>query len=153
VSFFSIFLWIKNQNICIKGVTMDLEVRFEGNKKINAYYKGHVIKTDQSEKAGGDNTAPAPFDIFLASIGTCAGIYIKSFCDRRDIPTDGIRIIQTAEYDRESGLPVNISLDIKLPADFPEKYKSAVINAADLCKVKKTLVSPPEFKVFTSPAG
>ncbi len=129
---------------------MNLEVRFEGNKKINAYYKGHVIKTDQSVKAGGDDSASAPFDLFLASIGTCAGIYVKSFCDRRDIPTDGIRIIQSAEYDEKTGLPVNISLDIQLPARFPEKYKSAVINAADLCKVKKTLASPPQFKVFTS---
>ena len=88
---------------------MNLEVRFEGNKKINAYYKGHVIKTDQSVKAGGDDSASAPFDLFLASIGTCAGIYVKSFCDRRDIPTDGIRIIQSAEYDEKTGLPVNIT--------------------------------------------
>ncbi len=129
---------------------MDLEVRFEGNKKINAYYKGHVIETDQPVKAGGDDTASAPFDVFLASIGTCAGIYVKSFCDKRDISTDGIRIIQSAEYDKQSGLPVNISLDIQLPEDFPEKYKQAVINAADLCKVKKTLASPPAFRIFTS---
>ncbi len=132
---------------------MDLEVRFEGNKKINAYYNGHVIRTDQPVKAGGDDTAPAPFDIFLASIGTCAGIYVKSFCDRREIPTDGIRIIQSAEYNRETGLPVNIKLEIQLPRDFPEKYKAAVINAADLCKVKKTLAAPPEFEVFTSEAA
>ena len=129
---------------------MDLEVRFEGNKKINAYYKGHVIRTDQSLKAGGDDTASAPFDLFLASIGTCAGIYVKSFCDKRDIPTDGIRIIQSAEYDKQTGLPVNISLDIQLPGNFPEKYRQAVINAADLCKVKKTLASPPEFRIATS---
>ena len=126
---------------------MDLEVRLEGNKKVNAYYRGHVIKTDQPVKAGGEDSAPAPFDIFLASIGTCAGIYVKSFCDKRDIPAEGIRIIQTAEYDDNTGLPVNISIEIRLPAGFPEKYRAAVINSADLCKVKKTLASPPEFRV------
>ncbi len=126
---------------------MELEVRLEGKKKVNAYYRGHVIKTDQPVKAGGENSAPAPFDIFLASIGTCAGIYVKSFCDKRDIPTEGIRIIQTAEYDDNTGLPVNISIEIRLPAGFPEKYRAAVINSADLCKVKKTLASPPEFRL------
>ncbi len=131
---------------------MNLEVRFEGNKKVNAYYKGHIIRTDQSVHEGGEDSSPAPFDLFLASIGTCAGIYVKSFCDRREIPTDGIRIIQSAEYDKQSGLPVNISLDVQLPEGFPEKYKAAVINAADLCKVKKTLAAPPAFKVFTSKA-
>jgi len=131
---------------------MDLEVRLEGNKKVTAYYKGHTIKTDQPEKAGGDNSAPAPYDLFLASIGTCAGIYVKSFCDQRNIPTDGITIVQSVEYNRETRLPGKISLDIKLPVDFPEKYRSAVINAADLCAVKKTLVTPPDFEVKTTAA-
>lgn len=129
---------------------MDLEVRLEGNKKITAYYKGHIIRTDQPEKAGGDNSAPAPFDLFLASLGTCAGIYVKSFCDQRNIPSEDITIIQSVEYNRETRLPGKISLNIKLPADFPEKYKSAVMNAADLCAVKKTMVSPPEFEIKTS---
>ena len=100
--------------------------------------------------AGGGNTAPAPFDLFLASIGTCAGIYVKSFCDNRKIPTDNIKIIQKTEFNKETGLPVNITLEIKLPADFPEKYKSSVINVAELCKVKKSIANPPAFQVITS---
>jgi ribosomal protein S12 methylthiotransferase accessory factor len=101
--------------------------------------------------SGGQNSAPSPFELFLASIGTCTGIYVKSFCDNRKIPTDNIKIIQNAEYDEETGLPVNIKLDIKLPPDFPDKYKEAVISVAELCKVKKAMASPPAFEVFTSP--
>jgi ribosomal protein S12 methylthiotransferase accessory factor len=37
-----------------------------------------------------------------------------------------------------------------LPADFPEQYKEAVIKAANLCKVKKTIANPPQFDVVTS---
>src|SRR5450759_4360194 len=116
-----------------------MEITFDGVKVVTAHTHGHSIRTDQPLENGGENTASAPFDLFLASIGTCAGIYVKSFCDNRKIPTDNIKIIQKTEYDKETGLPVNITLDIKLPADFPEKYKASVINVAELCKVKKSI--------------
>jgi ribosomal protein S12 methylthiotransferase accessory factor len=127
-----------------------MEITFDGGKAISAHSHGHIIKTDQPINGGGGDTAPSPFELFLASIGTCAGIYVKSFCDNRKIPTDNIKIIQSTEYDKDSGLPVNISLDIKLPSDFPEKYKSSLINVAELCKVKKTIANPPVFKIITS---
>jgi len=127
-----------------------MEITFEGGKVVTAHSHGHVIKTDQPLHSGGQNSAPSPFELFLASIGTCAGIYVKSFCDNRSILTNHIKIIQSVEYDEETGLPVNIKIDIKLPADFPEKYKEAVISVAELCKVKKSMDSPPVFEVFTS---
>ena len=127
-----------------------MEITFDGGKVVTAHSHGHEIKTDQSVNSGGQDSAPSPFELFMASIGTCAGIYVKSFCDNRSIPTDKIRIIQSAIYDKESGLPVNIKLDIKLPADFPGKYTASVISVAELCKVKKTILNPPVFEVITS---
>jgi ribosomal protein S12 methylthiotransferase accessory factor len=127
-----------------------MEITLDGGKVVTAHADGHLIRTDQPLDNGGGNTAPAPFDLFLASIGTCAGIYVKSFCDNRKIPTDNIRIIQTVEFDKATGLPVDITIDIKLPSDFPEKYKDSVINVAELCKVKKSIMSPPVFNVISS---
>lgn len=127
-----------------------MEITFDGGKIITAHIREHVVKTDQPLKAGGTDIAPTPFELFLASIGTCAGIFIQGFCEQRNIPTDKIKIVQTGEYDKESGLPTNIKIDIQLPSDFPEKYKAAVVNSAELCKVKKTIAHPPVFEVFTS---
>jgi putative redox protein len=127
-----------------------MEITFDGGKVVTAHTHGHILRTDQPLDNGGGNTAPAPFDLFLASIGTCAGIYVKSFCDNRNIPADGIKIVQSQEWDQETGLPINIKLDIKLPADFPEKYKASLIHVADLCKVKKTMANPPKFEIITS---
>lgn len=127
-----------------------MEITFDGGKVITAHTHGLTIRTDQPLDNGGGNTAPAPYDLFLASIGTCAGIYIKGFCDNRNLPADGIKIIQTHEWDQETGLPTNIKLDIKLPSGFPEKYKASLIHVADLCKVKKTIANPPKFEIITS---
>jgi putative redox protein len=127
-----------------------MEITFDGGKVITAHTHGHIISTDQPLENGGSNSAPAPFDLFLASIGTCAGVYVKLFCDNRKIPAEGIKIIQSYEWNKETGLPVNIKLDIKLPADFPEKYKASLIHVAELCKVKKSIANPPKFEIITS---
>jgi putative redox protein len=127
-----------------------MEISFDGGKVITAHIEGHIIRTDQPLDNGGGNTAPAPFDLFLASIGTCAGIYVKSFCDKRQISTDGIKIIQTLVYGEDQKVPSEINLDIQLPAGFPEKYRDAVINAADLCLVKKTIAKQPKFSIIAT---
>jgi Predicted redox protein, regulator of disulfide bond formation len=129
-----------------------MEITFDGGKVITAHSQGHIIKTDQPVADGGGDSAPSPYELFLASIGTCAGIYVKSFCDNRQISTDGIKIIENIEWNKETGLPLKISLDIRLPEGFPEKYKASLIHVADLCKVKKTMATPPEFEIITSPA-
>ena len=129
---------------------MDIEITLEGKKKVNAKVHGMIIRTDQLIEAGGDGSAPAPFDLFLASIGTCAGIYVKSFCDQRGISADKIKIIQKVEINPESRLIGKIILDIQLPPDFPVKYREALINVANLCTVKKHLLHPPEIEVFSS---
>jgi len=126
---------------------MLMEIYFEGSKKVNARYNGNIIKTDQPVEAGGEGVAPAPFDLFLASIGTCAGIYVKTFCDQRGIASDEIKIMQEMEFDFTKKLISKVKIKIQLPAGFPEKYKDAVINAANLCAVKKHLVHVPQLEV------
>ncbi|HUV36701.1 MAG TPA: OsmC family protein [Patescibacteria group bacterium] len=128
---------------------MDMIVSFPGNKKVDAEYKGFTIRTDQPVHAGGDNSAPAPFDFFLASIGTCSGIYVVIFCEKRNIPLDGIRIVQRMERNAETRMIEKIMLDIELPPDFPEKYRDALVKTVDLCTVKRHMFDPPEFEIRT----
>jgi len=124
-----------------------MKITFEGKKKVIAEFNGNKIITDQPVRGGGDGSAPAPFDLFLASLGTCAGIYVKSFCDQRGIPTDGIELTQDMKFDPASHLITNIDIRIHLPASFPEKYRDAVVNSANLCAVKRHLHTPPAMTV------
>ena len=129
---------------------MQLEVYFEGNKKVYADFNGNTIKTDQPVRGGGDGTASSPFDLFLASIGTCAGIYLKGFCDSRGIDASNIRIIQTHTFNSHTHLIEKIELKAILPEDFPEKYKSAILAVMDQCAVKKHLANPPIITTTTN---
>lgn len=123
---------------------MEMEIFFPGGMGVDAKMGGMVIETDQ------DGSAPAPLAMFLASIGTCAGVYVLSFCKQRSLPTDNIRIIQRLHANPLTRLYNKIELDIQVPPDFPEKYKDALIRAADQCAVKKHLDNPPQFDVYTS---
>ncbi len=126
---------------------MEMVIDFPGGKRVDAHFGPFDLKTDQPPQAGGDGSAPSPFLTFLASIGTCAGIYVLGFCQQRGIPTDGIKIVQHMESDRTTGMTTKVYLDIKLPPSFPEKYKDAVIRSADQCAVKKHIAHPPEFAI------
>jgi putative redox protein len=128
---------------------MEMIISFPGGARVDAAFKGFTVKTDQPRHAGGEGSAPTPFAHFLASIGTCAGIYVLGFCQQRGIPTEAIRIRQSLEVDRETGMVQQINLDVDLPADFPERYAPALIRAAQLCAVKKHLETPPEINVLT----
>jgi ribosomal protein S12 methylthiotransferase accessory factor len=124
-------------------------VFFEEGAKVNARMGKHIIKTDQKVHGGGEDSAPAPFDYFLASLATCAGIYVKVFCDKRGIDSSRIRIMQKHRKDPDRRKLIGIDLEIILPDDFPEKYRDAVIKAADRCAVKRVLKDPPEIRLQT----
>lgn len=122
-------------------------ITFDGNAKVSAHFRGITVHSDQPDAAGGESSAPSPFELFLASIGACAGFYVLSFCRSRSLPTGNISIVQTVIRNEQTHMVEKIALDIMLPPDFPNKYKAAVIKAADSCLVKKHLLSPPEILI------
>ena len=130
----------------------EFAISFPGGACVDAACGDLVIRTDQPVSGGGNGSAPTPFDLFLASLGTCAGIYVLSFCRQRGLPTDDIRIVERVEMDGETHLVSEVTLEIQLPADFPEKYAPALIRAADLCAVKRHLEHPPAINVMTKVA-
>ncbi len=126
-----------------------MTVIFPGGKRVDAEYNGFTFRTDQSPRSGGEGSAPQPFELVLASIATCAGIYVKGYCDARGIATDGLGLKMHIERDPERQRIARLVLEIKLPEGFPEKHREAVIRAADLCAVKKHILEPPAFEVRT----
>ncbi|MBI3738040.1 MAG: OsmC family protein [Chloroflexi bacterium] len=125
---------------------MEMVIDFPGGSKVDAHFGPFTVQTDQPPVA----SAPTPFAVFLSSIGTCAGIYVLGFCRQRGLSTEGIKIIQRVFSNPMTGMVEKIDLEIQLPQGFPEKYREAVINSAQLCAVKKHLENPPKFEITTT---
>lgn len=129
---------------------MEIKITFPGGAKVNAEINNQIIPTDQPLTDGGEGSAPTPFEYFLASLGTCAGIYVLSFCQLRQIATEGLALTQRMEFtvaaDGKRRL-AKVVMNIDLPPGFPEKYKNAIVKTAELCTVKKVLMDPPDFEI------
>jgi ribosomal protein S12 methylthiotransferase accessory factor len=124
---------------------MEMIIDFPGGSRVDAHFKGFTVPTDQPPAA----SAPTPFDLFLSSIGTCAGIYVLGFCQQRGLPTQGIQLVQRLHTDGATGLVSEIDIEIHVPPTFPAKYYDSLVRSAELCKVKKHLENPPRFNVST----
>jgi ribosomal protein S12 methylthiotransferase accessory factor len=134
-------------------MSSEMVVTLPGGKRVDTQIGRHVIRTDQPVEAGGQDGAPPPFHLFLASIGTCAGIYVAGFCQKRGLPTDGVRLLQRNTFHPETGALTRVEIDVEVPPDFPEKYRDALVRVADQCAVKKTIQAQPAFEVRTVVAG
>lgn len=126
---------------------MAMEITFPGGVAINAEFDGFTVKTDQPERNGGEGSAPSPYDLFLASLGTCSGFFALRFCQQRELPTEGLGLSLDLERDPETKKLTKLKMDIKLPDGFPEKYKKAIVRATEECAVKKVILDPPEFEI------
>jgi ribosomal protein S12 methylthiotransferase accessory factor len=131
---------------------MAMEISFPGGKKVDALFKGFKISTDQPERDGGEGAAPTPTFLFLASLGTCAGMYALDFCNERKIDTEKLKLELEFKPNKKTHMVEKIRVKLTLPPDFPEKYRPAIIKAVDLCYVKKHLDEPPEFETITQSA-
>lgn len=127
---------------------MEIRIDFPGGSRVDAHFGNFTVPTDQPPMA----SAPTPFEVFLASIGTCAGIYILGFCNQRGLPTSGIQIVQRIHSNPSTGMIEQIDIEIQVPSTFPEKYRDSLIRSAELCKVKKHMEKPPRFNITTQVA-
>ena len=132
---------------------MELKVTLEGGKRVATQVGTHRIVTDQSVKHGGEDSAPAPFDLFLASIATCVGFYIQSYCESKSIDTAGIEISLRTVRDPKTKQVTSFVTTIRVPPELPQKLYPTLKKVAEQCAVKKTIKAHPEFVVETVSAA
>ncbi len=122
-------------------------VSFPGGKRVTANIGEFEIITDQSIANGGAASAPEPFDLFIASIASCAGIFALGFCQSRDISTNGMNLSMSCErYEKKKQIS-RMTLHLTLPPNFPEKYRAGITRSMEQCTVKKHMLDPPEFVI------
>lgn len=132
---------------------MDIRVEFPGGKRVDARFGDWVVNTDQGPAHGGEGSAPEPFQLFLASLASCAGVYVLGFCQARGISTEGIELMQEHEFDPESGRLSRVRIRISVPESFPKKYVTALERVAAKCTVKRVIQEPPEFQIEAKVRG
>jgi putative redox protein len=118
---------------------MEILIDFPAGARVDAHFGNFTVSTDQPPTA----CAPTPFEIFLSSVGTCAGVHVLGFCKQRNLPVQDVRIVERIHTNPATGMVEKIDLEIQVPPTFPRKYRDSLIRSAELCAVKKHLENPP----------
>ena len=121
------------------------DVEFAGGLKVNTRIRHHLILSDQLPRSGGEDSAPQPYELFVASLASCAGLYVQRFCEQRELSIEGLKVCVTAQAGPDGR--VQFLTELTLPEGFPEKYHKAVARAAGSCAVKKTIEAQPEMLI------
>jgi ribosomal protein S12 methylthiotransferase accessory factor len=132
-------------------MTRSIPVSFPGGVRVETQLGAHTVVTDQLPVHGGTDAGPSPYDLFLASIATCAGFYAAAFCDSRKLSMEGLGVSLEVDEDEASHLPKELTVHLTLPKDFPEQYRAAILRAVENCKVKKSLAANPRTRVLFAP--
>lgn len=131
------------------SATTQIIITLPHQRRVDAQVGRHVVHTDQPLDNGGEDVAPSPFELFLASLGTCAGIFVQGFCAKRGLSTEGIRLVERPTYGSDGVLQA-VDIELQLPSTFPEKYKEALVRVAQECSVKKAIAAQPQFTVHAT---
>lgn len=131
--------------------TVSVKMGFPGGRRVMARVGEHIVLSDQPRAKGGDDEAPSPYELLLASIGTCAGFYALSFCQSRDIPCEGLEV--SGDFHTENGTLVGADLHVRPPDALPEKYRDALLRSVDRCSVKRSIQAQPTIRVHLKRAA
>lgn len=128
-------------------MTRTITVGFPGGKKVDAHFEGFTVHTDQRLTNGGEQTAPNPFDYFFVSMATCAGISVLDYCQKNQLPTEGLAVTLKARRHASEPRYDRIVIEVTPPAGLTEKQVAELLHEADDCTVKRHILQPPEFEV------
>lgn len=113
-----------------------MKITFVGNKRVNVNVKGFNILTDQTKELGGDGSAPTPIDLFLASLGSCSGVFVLNFLKQHALDENVFLTLEPVWSINEYVIE-KIRLVIHIPHEFPQKYENALVEVAKRCLVAR----------------
>ncbi len=130
---------------------MQSSTLYLGGKKFSTQIGAHQILTDQPAESGGENQAPTPPDLLLASLGACAAHYAMEYLSSRSLSTEGLHVQVFAEKTPRPVHLDNFRIVVETqPLD--EKHLHGLQRAVDACLIHRTLHAHPKVEIeFSTP--
>jgi uncharacterized OsmC-like protein len=123
-------------------------VRFVAGEAYEVTVRGHRFVVDQPADAGGQDAAPTPTELFVASLATCVAYYAGRYLTRHGYSRDGLAV--SVGYDMASDRPARVSavrLAVRVPADLPPQRWAALRAVVSHCTVHNSLAVPPQVTI------
>lgn len=118
-----------------------------GGDKFEIDVRGHRLTVDQPEALGGEDTAPTPTELFVASLASCTAFYARRYLSRHDLPIEGLRVETTYEMGTRPSRVLSFDVKVYLPAGVPQDRHEALLAMVNHCTVHSTLTHEPEVTI------
>jgi uncharacterized OsmC-like protein len=121
-----------------------------GGDRFDIQVGGHTIRVDQPVRNGGDDTAPTPTELLVASLASCVAFYARRFLGRHGLSTDGLTVDAAYELADRPARVASMDLKLTVPPSTPEARLRALLAVATHCTVHNTLTEPPAIAITLS---
>jgi putative redox protein len=126
-------------------------VKFRSGVSFDVESRGHKLVSDQPREIGGADDGMTPPELFLASIGTCAGYYAIQYLKARNLPQQGLNGRGWAEKAMQPARIGTIRIDVEAPGAEDEKNQAGLVRAVEKCLIHNTLLHTPEIAITVQP--
>lgn len=124
-----------------------LTVSHLGADRFAVQVRDHEVLVDQPVDAGGEDTAPTPLELMLASLASCVGYYARKYLARHGFPEEGLAVAASGEVGGRPARLTAIEVTLTVPEGVPADRRDALLAVASACTVHNTLMTPPEIRI------
>ncbi len=113
--------------------------------------RDHTVVADEPRSAGGEDQGPTPYEYLLAALGSCTGITLRMYADRKEwdveeiqvnLSHDKIHASDCENCEEEEGQIDFLAKEITIEGNVTTEQRERLLEIADRCPVQKTLTSP-----------
>ena len=132
---------------------MEVLIEHLGSVQFRVHARQHEITSDQPPENGGFDEGMTPPELFLASLGACAGFYAAQYLKKRKLATEGTRVRVTAEKLLGPARLDNFRIKVEVPLGIDEEHRKGVEDAVHHCLIHNTLLQPPQIAIDIGTVG